>query len=125
MARPRPGRRRRHRHRPLGPRWHPASDVTTGGKAMTATDYDAIVVGGGHNGLVAAWYLARAGVKVLVVERREIVGGACVTEELWPGFRVHTCSYVCHMLQAKVIEDMALPEHGFKVYHLNPGSFRP
>lgn len=92
---------------------------------MRAEQYDAIVVGAGHNGLVAAWYLANAGLRVLVLERRELVGGACVTEELWPGYRIHTCSYVCHVLQTKVIEEMGLRRHGFEVYHLDPGSFRP
>jgi phytoene dehydrogenase-like protein len=87
--------------------------------------YDAIIVGAGHNGLVASWYLANAGLKVLVLERRDIVGGAVVTEELWPGYSVPTCSYICYLLQARVIEDMQLPEFGFEVHHLNPGSFTP
>ena len=63
------------------------------------TDVDAIILGGGHNGLVCAGYLARAGLKVLVLERRPFVGGACVTEELFPGYRLSSCSYVCHLLQ--------------------------
>jgi phytoene dehydrogenase-like protein len=88
-------------------------------------EYDAIVIGGGHNGLVSSFYLARAGMKVLVLERRDIVGGAAVTEELWPGHRVPTCSYLCHMLQPKVVDDMNLPAHGFKVHHLQPGYFAP
>ena len=58
------------------------------------TDYDAVIIGAGHNGLVTAAYLARAGRKVLVLERRELVGGCAVTEELWPGFKVSTASYV-------------------------------
>ena len=65
--------------------------------------FDAIVVGGGHNGLVAATYLARGGLKVLVLERRPMVGGACVTEELFPGYRLSSCSYICHLLQERVI----------------------
>ena len=87
--------------------------------------YDAIVIGAGHNGLVAAWYLANAGRKVLVLERRGIVGGAAVTEELWPGYHVPTCSYICYLLQAKVIEDMRLRAHGFAVHQLAPGGFTP
>ena len=82
--------------------------------------YSAIVVGGGHNGLVAANYLARSGAKVLVLERRTFVGGACVTEELFPGFRVSSCSYVCHMLQKKVIDDLELRKYGFEVIPLDP-----
>ncbi len=92
---------------------------------MSGTRWDAVVIGGGHNGLVASWYLANAGLKVLVLERRDFVGGAVVTEELWPGYSVPTCSYICYLLQAKVIQDMDLREHGFDVYHLSPGSFTP
>lgn len=82
--------------------------------------YDAIVVGGGHNGLTTAAYLARAGLKTLVLERRPILGGACVTEEVWPGARVSRCSYVVSMLQAKVISDLRLKQFGYKAYPLDP-----
>jgi phytoene dehydrogenase-like protein len=90
-----------------------------------AARYDAIVIGGGHNGLVAATYLARGGLSVLVVERRPMVGGACVTEELFPGYRLSSCSYICYLLQEKVIVDLELPRHGFEVYPLEPSRFHP
>ena len=61
--------------------------------------FDAVVIGGGHNGLVAATYLARGGLSVAVLERRSMVGGACITEELFPGYRLSSCSYICHLLQ--------------------------
>lgn len=77
---------------------------------------DAIVVGAGHNGLVAANYLARAGLAVEVVERREIVGGACVTEEVFPGFRASTCSYVIGLLRPEIIRDLELPRYGLELY---------
>ncbi|HET9001355.1 MAG TPA: NAD(P)/FAD-dependent oxidoreductase [bacterium] len=92
---------------------------------MNATAQDAIIVGGGHNGLVCAAYLAKAGLNVLVLERRDVLGGACVTEELFPGHRFSACSYYCHLLQTKVIEDLALRRHGFHVYHLDPQMFYP
>lgn len=87
--------------------------------------YDAVIVGAGHNGLVVANYLARAGLNVLVLERRPFVGGACITEELFPGFRVSSCSYICYMLQGKVIEDLELRKHGFEVHQLEPYRFHP
>ena len=68
--------------------------------------YDAIIIGGGHNGLVTAAYLARAGRKVLVLERREMVGGCAVTEELWPGYRVSVASYLTSLMQEKVVQDL-------------------
>src|SRR5438132_7634529 len=89
-------------------------------RAMGPGPHDAIIVGGGHNGLVCAAYLAKAGLDVLVLERREILGGACVTEELFPGFRFSACSYYCHLLQSKVIDDLELRRHGFHVYHIDP-----
>jgi phytoene dehydrogenase-like protein len=87
--------------------------------------YDAIIVGGGHNGLVCAHYLARAGKRVIVLERRPFVGGAVVTEELWPGYSVPTCSYVCYVLQPQIIDDMQLRKHGFRVNQMDPTYFLP
>lgn len=87
--------------------------------------YDCIIVGGGHNGLVAATYLARAAWKVLVLERRPIVGGACVTEEPWPGYKVSTASYVVSLLLPEIERDLRLSEFGYRVLARNPSSFTP
>jgi phytoene dehydrogenase-like protein len=87
--------------------------------------YDAIVVGGGHNGLVTACYLARAKWKVLVLERRYIVGGACVSEETWPGYRVSTAAYVNSLFRPEIIEDLHLTDYGFEAIERNPASFSP
>src|SRR3954469_21209321 len=87
--------------------------------------YDLIVIGGGHNGLVTAAYLARAGVKVLVLERRELLGGACVTEEVWPGYKVSTAAYVNSLLRPEIIRDLELKRHGFQMLPRNPSSFTP
>jgi phytoene dehydrogenase-like protein len=86
--------------------------------------YDAIVIGGGHNGLTAAAYLARAGRKVIVLERRHIVGGAAVTEEVFPGFKVSVCSYVVSLLRPEIIRDLDLPRHGLEILPLD-GTFTP
>ena len=84
-----------------------------------------VIVGAGHNGLVAAGYLARAGLDVEVLERRDVVGGAAVTEEWFPGFHISTCSYICHILQKKVIDELELRRYGFYVYPLDPARIFP
>ncbi len=86
--------------------------------------YDAIVIGGGHNGLINAAYLARAGRKVLVVERRHVLGGAAVTEELHPGFKYSVCSYVVSLLRPEIIRELDLPRHGLEILPLD-GTFTP
>jgi len=87
--------------------------------------YDAIIIGGGHNGLVCAFYLARAGLKVRVLERRDIVGGAAVTEEFHPGFRNSTASYTVSLLRPKVIKDMRLHERGWRIIERTISNFFP
>ena len=87
--------------------------------------YDALIVGGGHNGLVCAFYLARAGLKVRVLERREIVGGAAVTEEFAPGFRNSTASYTVSLLQPRIIEDMGLHARGLRIVERPLSNFLP
>ncbi|MBV8367716.1 MAG: NAD(P)/FAD-dependent oxidoreductase [Candidatus Eremiobacteraeota bacterium] len=87
--------------------------------------WDAIVVGGGHNGLVTACYLARAKWKVLVLERRYVVGGACVTEETFPGFKVSTAAYVNSLFRPEIIRDLKLREYGFELLERDPSSFSP
>src|SRR5438552_14910274 len=87
--------------------------------------HDAIILGGGHNGLVTACYLAQAGWKVLVLERRSLVGGACVTEETFPGFKVSTAAYVNSLFRPEIIRDLRLKDYGFAVYERNPSSFSP
>ncbi|HEX3355251.1 MAG TPA: NAD(P)/FAD-dependent oxidoreductase [Terriglobales bacterium] len=82
--------------------------------------YDAVVIGAGHNGLTAGAYLARAGLSTLVLERRDIVGGCCVTEEIAPGCRVSTTSYIASMLRPEVISDLRLGEHGLRMVPCDP-----
>lgn len=87
--------------------------------------YDVIVIGGGHNGLVAANYLQRSGLRTLVLERRQIVGGACVTEEIFKGFKVSTTSYVCSLLRPEIIKELELKKYGYEIIERNPSSFSP
>jgi phytoene dehydrogenase-like protein len=87
--------------------------------------YDAIVIGAGHNGLVCAAYLARARESVLVLERRHVVGGACVTEELWPGFQVSVCAYVNSLFRPEIVRELELKRHGFQMLPRRPSSFTP
>ncbi len=85
---------------------------------MTTRKYDAIVIGGGHNGLVHAAYLARAGIKVCVLERRPLLGGATVTEEIFPGFRYSVFSYVVSLMRPEIIRELDLPRHGLAILPL-------
>src|ERR1700682_1677831 len=87
--------------------------------------YDAVIVGGGHNGLVCACYLAAGGLRVCVVERRGVVGGAAVTEEFHPGFRNSTASYTVSLLHPKVIRDLKLAEHGLRIVERPFSNFLP
>ncbi len=90
-----------------------------------AGTYDAIIIGAGHNGLVTAAYLARAGWKVLVLERRHVLGGACTTEETFPGFKVSTAAYVNSLFRKEIIQELRLADHGFALLERLPSSFTP
>ena len=85
--------------------------------------FDAVIVGAGHNGLVTAAYLARMGRRVLVLEKRELVGGCAVTEEIWPGYRVSTAAYLTSLLQERIVRDLDLPRFGYRVDAKDPAFF--
>src|SRR5215210_163369 len=92
---------------------------------LARATWDAIIVGAGHNGLTCAAYLARAGRRVLVLEARERIGGACTLEEFWPGYRVSPCAYVCGLLHPLVIQELDLPGRGLEWHPAMPGLFVP
>jgi phytoene dehydrogenase-like protein len=87
--------------------------------------FDCIIIGGGHNGLVAAAYLARGGKRVCVLERRHVLGGCTVTEELWPGFKVSVASYVISLFRPEIIRELRLQQYGLNILPRNPSSFTP
>src|SRR5450432_2767542 len=87
--------------------------------------FDVLIIGAGHNGLVAAGYLARAGRRVLVLERRKLVGGCAVTEEVWPGYRVSTAAYLTSLLQERIVRDLELERFGYRVDAKDPAFFSP
>ena len=93
--------------------------------APPRSHYDVIIVGGGHNGLVAAAYLAKNGQRVLVLERRHVIGGAAVTEELVPGFKFSRASYLAGLLRPRIIKELQLEKFGFKYLVRDPSSFTP
>jgi phytoene dehydrogenase-like protein len=92
---------------------------------MRAMRFDVAVIGGGHNALVAAAYLARAGLRTVVLERRPLLGGTCVTEELWPGFRVSRAAYVVGLLRSSVVQELGLAARGLRLLARAPSSFTP
>ena len=92
---------------------------------MRAMRFDVAVVGGGHNALVAAAYFARAGLATVLLERRSLLGGACVTEELWPGFRISRAAYVAGLLRPRVVRELGLERRGLRLLPRDPSSYTP
>jgi phytoene dehydrogenase-like protein len=89
------------------------------------TKFDAVIIGAGHNGLVTAAYLAKAGKRVLVLERRPVVGGIAVSEEIYPGFKYATCAHLCGSFSRQITKDLELEKHGLKILPLDPSLFAP
>ncbi|ESW28038.1 hypothetical protein PHAVU_003G253700 [Phaseolus vulgaris] len=102
-----------------------SSSTPTATATLKGKKWDALIIGGGHNGLTAAAYLARGGLSVAVLERRHVIGGAAVTEELIPGFKFSRCSYLQSLLRPSVIKELELGKHGLKLLKRNPSSFTP
>ncbi|XP_040217217.1 pyridine nucleotide-disulfide oxidoreductase domain-containing protein 2 isoform X2 [Rana temporaria] len=105
--------------RSLGPRAY--SKIT----GQLKLKYDAVIIGGGHNGLVAAAYLQKSGLSAVVLERRHVIGGAAVTEEIIPGFKFSRASYLLSLLRPQIYKDLELKRHGLKIYFRDPHSFTP
>ncbi|XP_056351082.1 pyridine nucleotide-disulfide oxidoreductase domain-containing protein 2 isoform X4 [Oenanthe melanoleuca] len=110
-------------HRPPGPPG--ARRAHAGAAAQLQREYDAVVIGAGHNGLVAAAYLQRAGLRTAVLERRHVLGGAAVTEEIVPGFKFSRASYLLSLLRPQIYADLELQRHGLRVLPRDPYSFTP
>ena len=91
--------------------------VTGRAQGMTTKTYDAIIIGAGHNGLVAAAYLAKAGLDVVVLERQPYIGGATTSREIHPGFTYTNCSYVCSLMRPEIMRELELPRHGLQIAH--------
>ncbi|XP_058527755.1 pyridine nucleotide-disulfide oxidoreductase domain-containing protein 2 [Ochotona princeps] len=106
----------------LCPAWRQAHTVS---KGHLKPEYDAVVIGAGHNGLVAAAYLQRLGVNTVVFERRHVIGGAAVTEEIIPGFKFSRASYLLSLLRPQIYTDLELKKHGLRLHLRNPHSFTP
>ena len=87
--------------------------------------FDCVIIGGGHNGLVCAAYLAKAGRSVCVLERRHVLGGCATTEELWPGYKVSTAAYVISLFQMGILRELRLPQYGLEILPRTPSSFTP
>ena len=87
--------------------------------------YDCIIIGAGHNGLVCAAYLAKQGQRVLVLEKRHVIGGCCVTEEIAPGYKASIASYVVSLLLPEIVSELELKKHGYKTLPRNPSAFTP
>ena len=111
--------------RPAVP-FSPSSFATTPSAALSSTtEWDVVIVGGGHNGLTAAAYLSGKGLSVCVLERRHVLGGAAVTEELYPGFKYSRCSYLFSLFRPQIVTDLQLKRHGLKFHFRDPSSFTP
>src|SRR5207247_7575045 len=105
-----------------GQKRHTPRDLPDGSRMASV---DVVIIGAGHNGLVAANYLARAGLRVIVIERSDRVGGACVTDEIAPGFRVSAAAYVTGLFRPKIIEDLELKKFGLRQVPFHPQAFCP
>lgn len=92
---------------------------------MNERSFDALVIGAGHNGLIAAAYLSRGGMRVCVLERSDVIGGATISEAVWPGWTVSAASYVCSLLHPRIVDELDLPAHGYSVYRKSAASFTP